>query len=99
MLNKCANPDCSAVLRRLGDGRLFAFDLRVPGRRVAGSRPAGRSYQYHWLCNECCKTVTLSSRSGEVAIVPKEPVSPPSLRPEPVRDRGPFSLKPTASGF
>ncbi len=101
MLDKCANPDCRAVLHRLGDGRLFAFDRRIQRDRAAGSHPEAcpRRPQYHWLCNECCKTLTLSLNGGMVTVVAKEPISPPSLRPRSIGDREPPVLQRTASNF
>src|SRR5450759_571829 len=84
MLDKCANSDCSAVFHRLRDGRLFAFDLRVIQGRATGSHsgPKTHGHQYHWLCNECCKTMTLASKDGStVTVVPKQPISTPSRLP------------------
>jgi hypothetical protein len=80
MLDKCANPDCSAIFHRLRDGRLFVFDLQVIQGRArkshAGAKPHGR--QYHWLCNECCKTLTLTSKGGStVTAVPKQSIPAP----------------------
>ncbi len=72
MVNKCANPRCSAVLYRLRDGRLFAFELRsAQGRGTL-------RHQYHWLCSECMKTLTLCCKDGsKVAVVAKQPASAP----------------------
>lgn len=41
MLGKCVNPVCLAPFRKLGDGKLFAFESR------------SRSPVFFWLC-ECC---------------------------------------------
>lgn len=48
MLNKCANPACSATFRSLRDGRVFVIEL-VPERQR----------QYFWLCNFCSRTMTV----------------------------------------
>lgn len=82
MLDKCANPGCSAVLHRLRDGRLFAFDARAqqpaPGTH---SRTRSQGQHYHWLCNECSKTLTLIFDADSlVSVVRKEPLPLPSLR-------------------
>lgn len=101
MVHNCANPACSAVLHRLGDGRLFAFDPRLLAGRAAGSRSASTSpgRRYHWLCNACCKTLTVSLSGGVIAVVAKEPISPPSLRPRSMGDRETAVLDRTASNF
>lgn len=101
MLDKCANPGCTAVLHRLRDGRLFAFDPQRLRGRTEGLHlvPRSSGNQYHWLCNECCKTLTLSCNTGVVTVVPKEPALPPSLRPHPVRAADPPLLERAASNL
>jgi hypothetical protein len=45
---KCANPDCKAEFRRLGDGKLFVKTLK----NATGLN--GLSQRAAWLCNRCC---------------------------------------------
>lgn len=77
MVSKCANPRCSAVLHRLRDGRLFAFELRSEPEAVT------HRHQYHWLCTECTKTLTLRCKDGSevVVVTRKKGASAPSLLP------------------
>ena len=60
MVSKCANPNCSAEFMYFGDGKLFEFDS-------ASSRA---SRDFHWLCNECAKSLKLQRREdGEIELV------------------------------
>jgi hypothetical protein len=101
MLDKCANSDCLAVFHRLRDGRLFAYDQRVIQGRATGSHsgPKTHGHQYHWLCNECCKTLTLAFKdSSTVAVVPKQPISTPSPRlPSRISEPAPEAPAPMAN--
>jgi hypothetical protein len=66
MLGKCANPACSATFRRLTDGRIFVIE-------VEPERSAGNTHQRQcfWLCNSCCRTMTVVVNKGKnVQIVP-----------------------------
>lgn len=71
MLAKCANPECTAVFRRLGDGKLF----RVP-RVATASSPSGAgkktvTMEHFWLCNKCTETMTLGiDRERSVTVIP-----------------------------
>src|SRR5215469_10051497 len=69
MLGKCANPECCASCRKLGRGKLFAFEA------VMTTRPANiksetsitrtaRGPVFFWLCDACCLTLTLQLDSG-----------------------------------
>lgn len=66
---KCANPECLAELRRLGDGMLF----RVP-RAISNSHRAPRkraATEYFWLCSKCTETMTLEvGRGRSVRVIP-----------------------------
>jgi hypothetical protein len=64
MLGKCANPTCATLFRKLGKGKLFAFepakiatsvDLMSDTRKT---KP-GRSPIFFWLCESCSLTFTL----------------------------------------
>jgi hypothetical protein len=62
MLDKCANPACSARFRSLRDGRLFVVELRAEQQSSASERT--RQRQYCWLCNTCCRTMTIVLENG-----------------------------------
>lgn len=74
MLDKCANPACSATFRRLRDGRVFVTEVEVDYQSSA-SRCA-RQRQYFWLCNSCCRTMTVIAEKGKSAqVVPLPPIA------------------------
>jgi hypothetical protein len=64
MLGKCANPACLASFRKLGSGKLFAFES-VTTPKSAEIRPnarvsqTGQSPVFFWLCEICSLTFTL----------------------------------------
>ena len=69
MLDKCANPECSATFRRLRDGRVFVTEVEADNWNSA-SRPA-RQRQYFWLCQSCCRSMTVIAEKGKrVQVVP-----------------------------
>jgi hypothetical protein len=64
MVEKCANPSCSTPFRRVGRGKLFAFEVRASGRsphRVLAARSTkpGSTSLFFWLCAICSLTITL----------------------------------------
>lgn len=69
MLNKCANPACSDTFRRLTDGRVFVIEVQAEYQRSAGG--SARQRQYFWLCNSCCRTMTvILDKAGRVQVMP-----------------------------
>ena len=64
MLGKCANPVCRALFRKLGSGKLFAFES-VTGAKSANAASSAsgiktdRSPVFFWLCKTCSLTFTL----------------------------------------
>lgn len=69
MVNKCANSACSAVFRSLRDGRVFVTE--VDGDPRGDGRGHSRKLQYFWLCNSCCRTMTVIAEKGMgVRVVP-----------------------------
>ncbi len=54
MVSRCANPNCTAQLRYLHQGRLFVIwpskSTLVPEQRI----------RYVWLCDSCCRTMTVT---------------------------------------
>jgi hypothetical protein len=63
MLGKCANPVCLASFRKLGIGKLFAFELMMNARcgstSDAGITKTARAPVFFWLCETCSLTFTL----------------------------------------
>ena len=51
MVSRCANPNCTAQLRYLHEGRLFVTKSTL----VAEER-----IHYVWLCGSCCRTMTVT---------------------------------------
>jgi hypothetical protein len=69
MLDKCANPACSATFRRLRDGRVFVTEVQADYQSSASGR--ARQRQYSWLCNSCYRTMTVIAEKGKrVQVVP-----------------------------
>jgi hypothetical protein len=61
MLGKCASPACTVPFRKLGSGKLFAFESASIGRSM-GSRAncaMSRSPVFFWLCEYCSLSFTL----------------------------------------
>jgi len=69
MIAKCANPACSAPFRSLREGRVFVKEIEADPPAVGGER--SRQPQYFWLCNLCCRTLTVVVEKGKgVRVVP-----------------------------
>jgi len=69
MLDKCANPACSATFRRLRDGRVFVTEVEGDYKSNASVDVPRR--QYFWLCNSCCRNMTVIAEKGKkVQVVP-----------------------------
>jgi hypothetical protein len=64
MLGKCANPVCPALFRKLGTGKLFAFESLARAKSandLSGThriKPA-QSPVFFWLCETCSVAFTL----------------------------------------
>ena len=79
MLSKCLNPQCSAIFRYLGEGRLFRIDYSESDRRrnaPAGGAPVlcavekRRPVEHFWLCAECASTMKVEvSEAGAIQLV------------------------------
>ena len=62
MLGKCANPICLTPFRKLGTGRLFAFESRMNAKSDGVTPNSGASKKgpvFVWLCESCSLTFTL----------------------------------------
>jgi hypothetical protein len=53
MLGKCANPTCATPFRKLGNGKLYAFESLANARCAGSRRSISRTPVFYWLC-ECC---------------------------------------------
>ena len=63
MLDKCANPACSAKFLRLQDGRLFVTEVK--GEDQSNTSENECQVQYLWLCSSCCRTMTVAVGKGK----------------------------------
>lgn len=63
MLGKCANPACSAKFLRLREGRLFVTG--VEGEHQSSDWGPAPKREYFWLCNSCCRTMTVAVERGK----------------------------------
>lgn len=69
MLDKCINPACSATFHSLRDGRVFVTEVEADYQSSTSGR--ARQRQYFWLCNSCCRTMTVVAEKGKrVQVVP-----------------------------
>jgi len=63
MLNKCANPACPAKFLRLRDDRVFVIEVEG-GPHSSEWGPAPKC-DHFWLCNSCCRTMTVTVEGGK----------------------------------
>lgn len=75
MLNKCANPACSAKFMYLHEGVLYSFDYWGAHHRVEqADHDFGKNetvHEYFWLCGQCSWEMTLHpDGDGGVVVVP-----------------------------
>lgn len=80
MLQKCANPSCSAPFRSLREGKLFLAEGPPPesGNLVSGSPPKLRRREHFWLCGACSGQFTLrfDAQRGMLAIPISDYIAP-----------------------
>jgi len=75
MLRKCANPMCLASFRKLGSGKLFAFESVMTASSVEvpsnpGNAKAGQAPVCFWLCATCSLTFTVRlDTAGNLALL------------------------------
>lgn len=77
MLSKCANPECSAVLRYLHQGKIF-YLAPTPDVQIAMGMQCAALHERFWLCDRCAQemTVVWSGTDAEVAPLPSKPPDP-----------------------
>ena len=74
MLQKCANPECGTSFRKLGSGKLFAFESMKLGnsahiRSDKSNAKTDRSHVLFWLCDACSLTLTIGlDARGQVTL-------------------------------
>jgi len=78
MVDKCANPTCSAIFRSLRDGRVFVKE--VDGDSRGDGRGHSHEVHYLWLCNSCCRTMTVIAEKGMGIKVVPLPASATTVR-------------------
>jgi len=69
MVAKCANPTCVTLFRYLRGGKLFRVDPPPYSANSASPLPPPaaefkltvRHSEYFWLCEQCAKSMTLTS--------------------------------------
>jgi len=61
MLQKCANPSCTAPFRSLREGKLFLAETlpQDSSQPFDGNRRKMRHREHFWLCNDCATQFTL----------------------------------------
>jgi hypothetical protein len=62
MVEKCANSECSASFHNLREGRVFVIEVQDDSRPDRGR---SRQLRYLWLCNACCRTMTVVAEKGQ----------------------------------
>lgn len=77
MVSKCANPACSERFLYLHQGKIFQLTPIPEIEAVAGGFSASL-YERFWLCDKCCKEMTLVWGGNEPKLVPlhAQPVVP-----------------------
>jgi len=74
VLNKCANPVCSAQFRYLHQGKLFEVEVQYAESPTSDSQSKAGNGKGHaercWLCDECAAHITLrfDARRGVVMV-------------------------------
>jgi hypothetical protein len=72
MLRKCANPACIVRFRKLGSGKLFAFEsVTIAGSVDSSSRgiTTARNPVFFWLCECCSLSFTMElDAAGQLAL-------------------------------
>ena len=88
MVSKCANPTCSERFLHLHQGKIFQLTPTPEVEAVNGCFPPSL-YERFWLCDKCCKEMTLVWGGTEAKLVPlrAKPVAPPSPAPVKVEEK------------
>jgi len=82
MVSKCANPTCSETFLYLHQGKIFQL-TPTPEVEAVGGCLLPSLYERFWLCDKCCKDMTLVWGGTEVKLVPLRAVpvaQPPAFK-------------------
>ena len=85
MVSKCANPDCCASFRYLGEGALLFFESNYdsePSFGIEGTgtvRKGPRKLENFWLCADCSSRLVFRIVRGKVEVVPREDAANPAF--------------------
>ncbi len=85
MVEKCANSACSATFHSLREGRVFVIEGEG-GSQLEHGR--SRELRYFWLCNTCCRTMTVVAEKGGIKLAPQRCIisgESSATRPKPGR--------------
>jgi hypothetical protein len=63
MVQKCANPACSSQFRSLRKGRVFVKG--VESNADGSNKSRIRHLEYFWLCDSCCRSMTVIVEKGD----------------------------------
>ena len=77
MVSKCANPECSEEFRYLHLGKLFQL-TPTPDLPASNGEFYPALYERFWLCERCCKEMTLVWGGARVKLVPLAAKTAPS---------------------
>jgi len=70
MVENCINPACSSSFRYLREGRVFVTEVEGDSRTKSNAHP--RQLRYVWLCNSCCRRMTVIVEKGQgIKVVPR----------------------------
>lgn len=69
MLSKCANPECSEILRCLHQGKIFCLAPTPEVESLTGEMHPVLQERF-WLCDRCSKEMTLVWGGTQVELVP-----------------------------
>lgn len=68
MLSKCANPNCSEILRYLHQGKIFCLSPTPEVQSATGILSSALEERF-WLCERCAKEMTLVWGGTQVKLV------------------------------
>jgi hypothetical protein len=82
MLSKCANPECSEILRYLHEGKIFCLAPTPEVQTATGTLNPALEERF-WLCERCSREMTLIWGGTQVKLVRRPskvatPLAPPA---------------------
>ena len=94
MLSKCANPECSEILRYLHQGKIFCLAPTPEVQSVAGALHPAFEEQF-WLCERCSKEMTLVWGGTQVRLarLPSKVAAPLGSKNNKMRKKEPASAR------